>query len=61
MAEATATRKRGRPKTGNTKTLAQRQREYRIRKKAGLVKIKTVTRDDPPWFPASEPIFWGRC
>jgi len=41
-----ATKKRGRPKTGNAKTAAQRQREYRIRKKAGLVKTKNVTRDD---------------
>jgi|GEM_PF-6742197 len=46
MPEATATTRRGRPKTGNAKTAAQRQREYRIRKKAGLVKTKNVTRDD---------------
>ena len=31
------TKRRGRPKTGNAKTAAQRQREYRIRQKAGLV------------------------
>jgi len=41
-----ATKKRGRPKTGNAKTAAQRQREYRIRKKAGLVRTNNVTRDD---------------